>query len=96
MLLKLVATDSGIAARHNKSETCLLGEEILLSEIAVVERIAGDNKRITLADKLDGLLVGSNNGQNVVLIDKVGSTELVTLGKSNYGSSVEGTIVLFF
>ena len=51
------------------------------------------NNGVALVHALDGLVIASNNGQDIVIQSKLGRTNLVTLRGNHDRSSVELAIV---
>ena len=88
-----VTSNTSVATGKNDTHAVFLTVEILLSEVGIRGRVAHENNRIALVNNLNGLVVTGDNGEDIVLQDKIGRADLMTLRGYNNGSSVELTSV---
>lgn len=89
-----VVTANARVLSQDNAHAGTISEEELVGQISILQRIAHDDQRIALGDILNGLLGRSNDGQNVVVHDELGSTHLVAVGDSDDGGAIKTTVVL--
>ena len=85
-----------LLAGKNDAGAPLLGQEVFLRKVRVLQRISRKDQGVALVHELDGLAVAGHDGQHVVRIQEVGAADLVALRDGNARGTEPLSIVLIF
>lgn len=66
-----------------------------MSQVAVLHGIAHQNQGVTLTNYLDGLVVASDDGQDIIIHLELGGAQLVALRSSNDVGAEELADILY-
>ncbi len=92
LLGQQIATHTGIAG-GDQTDAVALESSVLLGQVGAIQRIARDNKGLTLGDILNHLVFASDDIQSLVIEDEVGGTDLMTLRQSNDVGAIEFAVI---
>ena len=91
-----VAADACAVAGQDDAAAIALTIQVLLGQILILQRIAGDHDRVALADNLQGLLFASDHGDDLVAEQEVVGANLVALRQSEDGGTIELAIISWY